>query len=281
MTVHLSPTNASPFISYIVKTGAGWFGVDLFFVLSGYLITGLLLDSAGRPGYYRNFVARRTLRIFPLYFACLILACVVDFGPWPIRWKDFSGFGGWWYPAFLGNIPVFLQNRWPSGGMTPLWSLQIEEQFYLTFPFLVATLPRKTLTRLLLASIVAAPLLRTGMLFLMPANITGTYVLMPCRMDALAMGGLIAIAWRDFPEYLRGRSGGAPCGPLVSARRTLHLPESLLWSQHNGNGSCCGSADCGRWSGSGPFHMVSICSTRRLRNSSAGLRRRCIFPRAA
>jgi peptidoglycan/LPS O-acetylase OafA/YrhL len=205
MTVHLSPTNASPFISYIVKTGAGWFGVDLFFVLSGYLITGLLLDSAGRPGYYRNFVARRTLRIFPLYFACLILACVVDFGPWPIRWKDFSGFGGWWYPAFLGNIPVFLQNRWPSGGMTPLWSLQIEEQFYLTFPFLVATLPRKTLTRLLLASIVAAPLLRTGMLFLMPANITGTYVLMPCRMDALAMGGLIAIAWRDFPEYLRGR----------------------------------------------------------------------------
>ncbi len=89
--------------------------------------------------------------------------------------------------------------------MTPLWSLQVEEQFYLTFPFLVAVLPRKALARVLIASVFAALMLRVGLVFARPANITGTYVLMPCRMDSLAMGGLIAIARRDFPETLRGR----------------------------------------------------------------------------
>ena len=200
---HLSPANIPLFAAYFVQ--AGWLGVDLFFVLSGYLITGLLLDSAGRPGYYRNFIARRTLRIFPLYYVCLILACIIDFGPWPIQWKDFTIAGNWWYAGFLRNFQVALRNYWPSGVMTPLWSLQVEEQFYLTFPFLVAVLPRKALARVLIASVFAALMLRVGLLLARPANITGTYVLMPCRMDSLAMGSLIAIGRRDFPETLRGR----------------------------------------------------------------------------
>jgi peptidoglycan/LPS O-acetylase OafA/YrhL len=200
---HLSPARMPLFAAYFVQ--AGWLGVDLFFVLSGYLITGLLLDSTGQKRYYRNFLARRTLRIFPLYYACLVLFCVADYGPWPIQWKEFTNDGGWWYAGFLGNVPVFIQNKWPRGLMTPLWSLQIEEQFYLTFPFLVLALPRKTLARVLLACAAAAPLLRIGLILAMPANITGTYVLMPCRMDTLAMGGLIAIARRDFPKALRGR----------------------------------------------------------------------------
>lgn len=198
-----SPDRIPLWAAYV--TQSGWLGVDLFFVLSGYLITGLLLDSVGHPGYYRNFIVRRMLRIFPLYFACLGIAWLIDFGAWPIRWHDFRALGGWWYPVFLGNVPVFLQNKWPTAVLTPMWSLQVEEQFYLTFPLLVALLPRQKLTWVLAASVIAAPLLRVAMLFGMPGNIAGTYVLMPCRMDALAMGGLVAIGMRDFPDRLRAR----------------------------------------------------------------------------
>src|SRR5438067_5216950 len=132
---HLTPANIPLFTAYFVQSG--WMGVDLFFILSGYLITGILVDTAGRPGYYRNFLLRRTLRIVPLYCVILAIACVM------FTWKQFLATGGWWYLTFLGNTQVFLQNRWPSGILTPLWSLQVEEQFYLTFPLLVAIVSRK------------------------------------------------------------------------------------------------------------------------------------------
>ncbi len=226
---HLMPSNIPLWAAWIVQSG--WLGVDLFFVLSGFLITGLLLDSAGSPGYYRNFVARRALRIFPLYYVCLAIAAVIDHGPWPIHWADFAADGGWFYPFFLGNIPVTLRNKWPSGTLTPLWSLQIEEQFYLTFPFLVAVLGRKTLARVLMASVVIAPLLRIALVYARPANISGTYVLMPCRMDALALGGLVAIAGRQYPEALRSRwiglvTGIAAAGLVWLIRNNGPLPWS-------------------------------------------------------
>ena len=187
--------------------GIGWIGVDLFFVLSGYLITGILLDSVGRPHYYRNFIVRRSLRIFPLYYACLILYCVLSFVPSPIHWKDFLTIGGgWWYVGYVGNLQVFLQNAWPGAAiLTPLWSLQVEEQFYLSFPFLVWATKRQTLARILLGSLIGALLLRIALVVALPKNLMGTYALMPCRMDALAMGGLVAIAARERPGWLKGR----------------------------------------------------------------------------
>jgi peptidoglycan/LPS O-acetylase OafA/YrhL len=103
-------------------------------------------------------------------------------------------------------VKVFLQNAWPGAAvLTPLWSLQVEEQFYLSFPLLVWAVRRKTLARVLLASVIAAFVLRVILTLAMPGNRAGTYVLMPCRMDALAMGGLIAIARRDSPERLESR----------------------------------------------------------------------------
>ena len=183
----------------------GWIGVDLFFVLSGYLITGILLDSAGRPHYYRNFIVRRSLRIFPLYYACLLLYGYLTFSPSPVRWSEFLGVGdARWYLFYVGNIRAFLHNAWPGAAiLTPLWSLQVEEQFYWSYPFLVQAAKRKTLAAILMASVAVALALRIILAFAMPANTVGAYVLMPCRMDALAMGGLVAIAARQAPGWLK------------------------------------------------------------------------------
>jgi peptidoglycan/LPS O-acetylase OafA/YrhL len=183
----------------------GWIGVDLFFVLSGYLITGILLDSAGRPHYYRNFIVRRSLRIFPLYYACLLLYGYLTFFPSPVKWDGFLNAGdARWYLFYVGNVWAFLRNAWPGAAiLTPLWSLQVEEQFYWSYPFLVQAVKRKTLAAILVASVIAALAGRVILAFAMPANFVGPYVLMPCRMDALAMGGLVAIAAREAPERLK------------------------------------------------------------------------------
>jgi peptidoglycan/LPS O-acetylase OafA/YrhL len=208
----------------------GWIGVDLFFVLSGYLITGILLDSAGRPSYYRNFIIRRALRIFPLYYACLGLCGILAYYPGPFQWRDFFRSTGW-YLAYIGNVKVFLENAWPRMAMlTPLWSLQVEEQFYFTFPLLVWALKRKTLARVLAAAVVLALAIRIVMTFAMPRNTAGTYALSPCRMDALAMGGLIAIVRREWPERLKnpwiGR-GALLCAAVLVA---IGVKDNTPWS---------------------------------------------------
>jgi peptidoglycan/LPS O-acetylase OafA/YrhL len=202
----------------------GWIGVDLFFVLSGYLITGILLDSKGRRGYYRNFMIRRGLRILPLYYASILLCGVVTYYPYAFDWKDFLRASGWYF-GYFGNVKAFLENAWPRMSLlTPLWSLQVEEQYYLTFPLLVWALRRKTLAKALAGAAVLALAIRTAMTFAMPANLIGTYVLTPCRMDALAMGGLIAIGVRERPEWLRKSWpgwAGAGCGAVFAAVWTL------------------------------------------------------------
>jgi len=205
LAFHYTPVSGPlHFFAHVFQVG--WIGVDLFFVLSGYLITGILVDSVGRAHYYQNFIVRRCLRIFPLYYACLVLYCVLSYYPDPIQWKEFLNHGGWWYAAYLGNVMTFRENHWPEVALlTPLWSLQVEEQFYLSFPLVVWALRRTTLAKVLAGSIPAALVLRIVLLLAMPKNIVGTYILMPCRMDALAMGGWIAITRRDAPERLQSR----------------------------------------------------------------------------
>lgn len=206
MVFHFNP--ATGLLAYLHSVFLlGWIGVDLFFVLSGYLITGILLDSAGRHAYYRNFIVRRTLRIFPLYYAALILCCILNYYPGTIHWKDFfTSAGGWWYAAYIGNVKASMEGHWPVAAiLTPLWSLQVEEQFYLSYPLLVSAVSRKTLARILLGLVATALLCRFVFTLAVPNSLLWTYTFTACRMDALAMGGLIAIAKRDFPQWLQGR----------------------------------------------------------------------------
>ena len=205
LAFHFTP-HTGPLHSMVHVFQLGWTGVDLFFVLSGYLITGILVDTVGHRSYYRNFIVRRCLRIFPAYYLSLVIYCILTYYPLAPRWGEFLREGGWWYVTYLGNIRVTLDAAWPALSLlTPLWSLQVEEQFYLSFPLLVWALKRKTLAKVLAASVVVAFALRFALSLALPKNVAGEYVLMPCRMDALAMGGLIAIAQRERPEWLKGR----------------------------------------------------------------------------
>lgn len=171
---------------------AGFHGVDVFFALSGFLITGILLRNLGQQGYYRNFFVRRALRILPLYWCYLTLVL----GPRLVQ--QLSGAqvpesGPFWvYYVFVSNLNFVHEARFIDPLLDMSWSLCIEEQFYLTFPLLVAALPRRALVVLLVVIAVGSGPLRYAVYD--PNNELLTYVSTPMRSDGLAMGALAAIA---------------------------------------------------------------------------------------
>lgn len=209
---------------------AGWMGVDLFFVLSGYLITGILLHAVRGEHGYRNFLIRRALRIFPLYYLCLGLFTAVavlrgDHASWDAM-KAWGGTG--WFFVYLGNFRAAWTNHLPPVlSFATLWSLQVEEQFYLLFPIAVALFSRETLKRFLIGCVVGAPLLRSAMVLFVPHSSVAGYALMPCRMDALAMGGILAILPRPGERQAR-------VAFLLGAAATAAIFCAALWRQPEG-----------------------------------------------
>jgi peptidoglycan/LPS O-acetylase OafA/YrhL len=193
---------------FLRAAGVGWSGVDLFFVLSGFLITGILLDARGDPHYFRNFYARRTLRIFPLYYAVVFLSLVVipnlPAGVVPAaklqRFGSIEG-DGIWYWLYLSNFAIARAGAWRHGILDVSWSLAIEEQFYLLWPTLVALLGRRRLAGACVALLVGAPLVRLW-LTLWEVNPIAVYIVTPGRLDPLAVGALLAVAARE-PGGLR------------------------------------------------------------------------------
>jgi peptidoglycan/LPS O-acetylase OafA/YrhL len=165
-------------------------GVNLFFVLSGFLITGILLKTKDSNQYYKSFYARRALRIWPLYTLVLVLCFAVfnhhlpgfNFDAAKIPWPTFA--------LFLQNL-IAPDVRRPLG-LEATWSLAVEEQFYLLWPLLVQKCSTKTLTGILIGLIVIAPIAR----FFAPHFGIDAYVNPVCRFDGMAMGGLIAIWMR-------------------------------------------------------------------------------------
>jgi len=165
-----------------VVLGHGWLGVDLFFMLSGFLITGILLDTRERPHYFRNFYARRFLRIMPLYFT-LVLVWALFYHHYGRYLLLSSVFGANLDPLFHVAVPH---------GPTVLWSLAVEEHFYLLWPAIVLLVDRKKLLWLCLAIFVGCPLLR-GYFALKGMNPGTIIVLSWFRFDGLATGAAIAI----------------------------------------------------------------------------------------
>ena len=174
-----------------------WTGVDLFFVLSGFLITGILLDSRGGERYFTTFYARRTLRIFPLYYLVLFLGLVV-LPTFPAVQPVLAGQVDlpprWPYWLYLTNFSI-ADRGWAHGWLDVGWSLAIEEHFYLVWPLVIWLCPPRLVALLCAVILVAEPIARVF------ARATGVeplsiYVLTWFRLDGLAMGALLAWAQR-------------------------------------------------------------------------------------
>jgi peptidoglycan/LPS O-acetylase OafA/YrhL len=188
---------------------SGWTGVDLFFVLSGFLITGILYDTKGATNALRNFYVRRILRIFPLYLGVLVIIFVAL--PMAIRGLDgmswrldsfltaldssFAGTHGRAELAFwlhASNILAAIKGHLYAPGH--FWSLAVEEQFYLVWPFIVFAFRRETLTAICASLVVAALICRVCLV--LAAEPVAAFVTLPCRMDPLAIGAFLALAAR-------------------------------------------------------------------------------------
>ncbi|CAG4920877.1 acyltransferase family protein [Paraburkholderia saeva] len=164
-----------------------WMGVDLFFVLSGFLITGILLERKARQqSYFSYFYARRIRRILPPYLLLMLVSSLVFGLGWARHWE--------WYALFATNIGDALGQS-GHDSLNVLWSLAVEEQFYIVWPFAVLLLSQRALALLAAALIVLVPLLRA---FATPWFDTfwPIYYLTPFRMDLLSAGALLAVAVR-------------------------------------------------------------------------------------
>jgi peptidoglycan/LPS O-acetylase OafA/YrhL len=201
--VPLTPANGAAF--YVQRAAAGgWTGVDLFFVLSGFLIGAILLDARGSGSFFRTFYVRRFFRIIPIYYLWIALyIALVVFAGAAVQIHSFSG------KALPLSFPVyahflFIQNLLPrfsselpglwGAWFGHLWSLAIEEQFYLIAPLLIAWMSLRRLAGVLAAIVLCAPVFRTLLfLRLLPIDVAH---LMPSRADSLALGMLAAVVWR-------------------------------------------------------------------------------------
>jgi len=209
----------------------GWSGVDLFFVLSGFLITGILFDAKGRAHYFRNFYARRTLRIFPLYYAVLVLSLVIlpNLPAGLVPADKVASFGRIegdeiWYWLYLSNFSIAKAGMWRHGILDISWSLAIEEQFYLIWPTVVYFLGRVALMRVCVGLILLAPVIRATLLWL-GADPLAVYCVTPARMDLLAAGGFLALLARD-PVGLEARLPWARAGVAAGI---ASLAGILVW----------------------------------------------------
>lgn len=184
-------------------TQGGWLGVDLFFVLSGFLITGILIDTKGRSDYWPRFYRRRFLRIFPLYYFAVLVTwlTVILVEKAPERLHGYDSFG--WFFAFASNIAMALKQNWLYHShifnLNHLWSLAVEEQFYLVWPLVIWLLPTRVVGALCAVIVIISPSLRlwTAEQFGQEwYNCIASYVLPYCRMNGLAAGAFLAIALR-------------------------------------------------------------------------------------
>jgi peptidoglycan/LPS O-acetylase OafA/YrhL len=186
------------FHQHVLGFNLGWAGVQLFFVLSGFLITGILLETKDNPRYFRNFYFRRFIRIFPVYYLGLAAVVVI---------ARLSGWGiedVWYYILYIQNHHLAL-NSWRVGFPAMFdhtWSLAIEEQFYILWPLIVYMLDVRKLKIATVLLFIFAILSRV-VLFFATHNPFLQYMLLPTQVDTLAAGAFLAIIVREGDAWRR------------------------------------------------------------------------------
>jgi peptidoglycan/LPS O-acetylase OafA/YrhL len=208
----------------------GHLGVRVFFVISGYLITGILLDAreqlatVGLCRTLKTFYARRALRIFPAYYAALAGAYILNLGD--IRETIV------WHAFYLSNILFIIENKW--GWPTPhLWTLSVEEQFYLVWPFVVILTPRPALRWVLLGTVGASAVFR-GYYFERASYEVAIWVATPASLDALATGGLLLLwlrSGRRVPTEKVLRWLLLPAAAITSALSMMSKEDVYIWGE--------------------------------------------------
>jgi peptidoglycan/LPS O-acetylase OafA/YrhL len=169
-----------------------WSGVDLFFVLSGFLIGRILIFNKGSNNFLKTFYIRRVLRIFPAFYL-VVLGFVI------FRYFDFSENFDWLFesPHPIYSYLLYIQNwfmafdGFGNHWLSVTWSLAVEEQFYLILPFVILFYKKSNIPAIVLGGVIISIIFRAtfGPLF---EGWLGSYVLLPARMDALLIGVLIA-----------------------------------------------------------------------------------------
>ena len=193
----ISMTVASDKLYYRI-VNSYWLGVDIFFVLSGFLITGLLYDTRENRRFFTTFYARRALRIFPVYYAALfVLFWIRPFFAASQELTRISMQGQLWYWGYAANLLIAMKGWSPFslGLLDHYWTLAVEEQFYLIWPLIVFFFRRCTLIIICGIGIVVSLGLRVALVS--TGHIVPAYVLTFARMDTLAVGALIALVARD------------------------------------------------------------------------------------
>jgi peptidoglycan/LPS O-acetylase OafA/YrhL len=180
-------------LNKLIPIGAATSGVHLFFVLSGFLITGQLLDAfhsgstASRATILKHFYLRRALRLLPVFYVTLLVLAIFNIDDLGESWP--------WHAAYLSNMYTF----W-GGKMTVFWTLAVEEQFYLIWPLLVMVTPIRSMKALCISAIAAGALFKVGWLALGLSN-PHSYTLLISNLELLGMGGLLAVlSFRERPN---------------------------------------------------------------------------------
>jgi peptidoglycan/LPS O-acetylase OafA/YrhL len=174
----------------------GWIAVDMFFVLSGFLVGNLIMDKMHHRNFLTVFYIRRACRTVPVYIGCVLLIFAVVHLLGPRSWITESTIPLWSYLTFTQTFFMAQQNSMGLYWLAPTWTLAVEEHFYLVAPAFLLLTPRRLLIAALMAVILAALCVR---LWLVPTGGAGALshlVLLPARMDTIAIGILAAVMWK-------------------------------------------------------------------------------------
>jgi peptidoglycan/LPS O-acetylase OafA/YrhL len=221
----------------VLALSLGQRGVDLFFVLSGFLITGILFDAKGQSQFFRHFYTRRVLRILPLYYASLVLfllviPCILTPAQFPIKHAQEDQHWLWLHAA---NLSFLFRGEWSLGRLDHFWSLAIEEHFYFVWPLVIFLCNRRTAMWVCAIGFFASPLARIAWIKAGGVDVA-IDTLTIFRLEGLLAGAWLALAVRS-PQGLAAIARPAKwvllgtslllAPTLLTDKRLLTIPETL------------------------------------------------------